>query len=153
MYYWTRLALLGPVGCIPFHLSHYTAYERGHRNVVTVTPVLDWAKETRLLADEVSAGLRPRLSPKELRTFEGDAARYVARSTANQFMWNGLRGVSRVGLARSALAGLPFLSEIGNIVVWPRVLGGILAPAWLIEQRMLAAARRNARQRVARQAP
>jgi Glycosyl transferase family 2 len=152
MYSWTRLALRGPVGCIPLHLSHYTAYGRGHRNVVTVTPVLDWAKETRQLADEVSAGLRSSLSPEELRTFERDAARYVARSTANQFMWNALRGANRLGLARSALTGLSLLGEIGNIVVWPRVLGGILAPRWLIEQRMLAAAQRNARERVARPA-
>lgn len=152
MYYWTRLALRWPVGCIPLHLSHYTAYGRDHRNVVTVTPVLDWAKETRLLADEVSTGLRGRLSTEELQTFERDAARYVARSTANQFMWNALRGASRLELARSALAGLAYLSEIGNIVVWLRVFGGILAPGWLIEQRMLAAARRNARQRIARAA-
>ncbi|MEO7522089.1 MAG: glycosyltransferase family 2 protein [Gemmatimonas sp.] len=153
MYYWTRLALRGPVGCVPFHLSHYVAYARHHRNVVTVTPVLEWAKETRQLAVEVTGGLRDRVAPDELRIFEHDASRYVARSTANQFMWNGLRGANRIALARSALAGLSYLSEIGNIVVWMRVLGGILAPRWLIEQRMIAAAKRNARQRVARRPP
>jgi glycosyltransferase involved in cell wall biosynthesis len=153
MYLWTRLALRGPVGCIQFHLSHYMAYERSHQNVVTVTPVLHWAKETRLLGDEVSAGLRARLSPEEQNGLERDTARYVARSTANQFMWNGLRGASRVGLARAAVAGAKYLNDVGNVVVWLRVLGGILAPAWLIERRMLAAARRNAMQRVARPAP
>ena len=112
MYYWTRLAQRGSVGCIPFHLSHYTAYLHAHSNVVTDSPVLDWAREVRLLSDEVSEGLRSKLSPEDLRVFERDAARYVARSTANQFMWNGLRGASRVGLARSALASLPYLSQI-----------------------------------------
>jgi hypothetical protein len=150
MYFWTRLALRGPVGCIPSHLSHYLAYAHGHRNVVTVTPVLVWAKDTRLLADEVSAGLRGRLTPEDLEAFERDTDRYVARSTANQFMWNGLRGANRLGLARSAVVGLPYLTEIGNVVVWLRVFGGILAPAWLIERRMIAAAQRNARQRAAR---
>ena len=152
MFCWTRLALRYPVACIPAHVSHYTAYARLHCNVVTVTPVMEWAKETRLLADEVAAGLRDRLSPEELRTFHRYAGRYVARSTANQFMWNALRGASRTGLARSALTGLPYLNEIGNVVVWPRVFGGILAPGWLIEQCMIAAAQRNARQRVARPA-
>jgi hypothetical protein len=150
MYLWTRLALGGPVGCIPFHLANYMAYGRDHSNVVTASPVLDWAKETRQLAIEVATGLGGRLSPDDLRAFEQNTARYVARSTANQFMWNALRGANRLGLARSALAGLPYLREVGNIVVWLRVFGGILAPNWLIEQRMLAAARRNASQRVAR---
>ena len=149
MYYWTRLALRGPVGCIRLHLSHYTAYGSEHRNVVSVSPVLEWAREVRLVADEVSAGLRSRLAPKELRAFERDAARYVARSTANQFVWNGLRGAGRLGLARAALTALPYLSDIDNIVVWLRVFAGIVAPRWLIEQRMLAAARRNVSQRVA----
>lgn len=149
MYCWTRLALLGPVGCVPGHLSHYTAYARNHRNVVTVSPVLEWAREVRLLADEVSLGLKGRIAPEALREFERDAARFVARSTANQFMWNALRGASRFGLARAALGGMEHLSEIGNIVVWLRVFGGILAPRWLIEQRMLAAARRNVIQRKA----
>jgi glycosyltransferase involved in cell wall biosynthesis len=153
MYHWTRLALRGSVGCIRAHLSHYELYGRDHVNVVTASPVLDWAKEVRLLADEVSEGLRGRVSPEQLRTFEQDARHYVARSTANQFMWNGLRGASRIGLARSAVAGLPYLRDIGNLVVWLRVFGGILAPPWLIEQRMIAAARRSARHRVARTLP
>jgi glycosyltransferase involved in cell wall biosynthesis len=151
MYYWTRLALLGPVGCIRLHLSHYTAYATDHRNVVTVSPVLEWAREVRLLTDEVSAGLRSRLTSAELIVFKRDAARYVARSTANQFVWNRLRGAGRPGLAAAALAARPYLSEAGNVVVWLRVLGGILAPRWLIERCMLAAAGRNRARRVARE--
>jgi glycosyltransferase involved in cell wall biosynthesis len=149
MYYWTRLALRGPVGCIPAHLSHYTAYARQHRNVVTVSPVLEWAREVRLLADEVSSRLQSRLEPQALRVFQRDAARYVARSTANQFMWNSLRGARRMALARAALAGLPYLLRFDDIVIWLRVIGGIAAPRWLIEQRMIAAARRATSQRVA----
>jgi glycosyltransferase involved in cell wall biosynthesis len=148
MYYWTRLALRGPVGCIPAHLSHYTAYVRNHRNVVTVSPVLDWAREVRLLADEVSAGLRSRLQPEAFRLFQRDAARYVARSTANQFMWNSLRGAKRLALAQAAITGLPYLMRFDDIVIWLRVFGGIGAPRWLIEQRMIAAAKRATRQRV-----
>jgi glycosyltransferase involved in cell wall biosynthesis len=147
MYYWTRLALRAPVGCVRAHLSHYTAYARRHHNVVTVSPVLEWAREVRLLADEVSSGLRHRLDAQAMRTFERDAARYVARSSANQFMWNALRGASRLALARAAIDGLPYLLRFDDIVIWLRVIGGILAPNWLIEQRMLAAARRATSQR------
>jgi hypothetical protein len=147
MYYWTRLAQLGPVGCVRSHLSHYIAYGRDHRNVVTVSPVLRWAREARLLADEVSAGLATKISAEDLRSFEHSARRYVARSTANQFMWNALRGADRLGLATSAVRGRRYLNEVSNIVVWLRVLGGILAPSWLIERRMIAAARRMAGQR------
>jgi glycosyltransferase involved in cell wall biosynthesis len=147
MYYWTRLALGGPVGCIRAHLSHYTAYARRHRNVVTVSPVLEWAREVRLLADEVSSGLQGRIDARAMREFRRDAGRYVARSTANQFMWNSLRGASRLALARAALQGFPLLARIDDIVIWLRVIGGICAPPWLIEQRMIAAARRATRQR------
>ena len=150
MYHWTRLALRGPVGCILFHLSNYMAYGRNHRNVVTVSPVLVWAKKhacSRTKCQRVFGDVSRRMN---CGFFDRDATRYVARSTANQFMWNGLRGASRIGLARSAIAGLSYLRDIGNIVVWLRVLGGILAPRWLIERRMLAAAKRSARQRVAR---
>jgi glycosyltransferase involved in cell wall biosynthesis len=147
MYYWTRFALRAPVGCVPAHLSHYTAYERRHRNVVTVSPVLDWAREVRLLADEVAAGLSSRLDREALRAFDNHAARFVARSTANQFMWNSLRGANRLALARAAWAALPYLLRFDDIVIWLRVIGGICAPNWLIEQRMIAAARRAASQR------
>ncbi|MCC6211771.1 MAG: glycosyltransferase family 2 protein [Burkholderiales bacterium] len=147
MYYWTRLALRGRVGCVRAHLSHYTAYARRHINVVTVSPVPEWAREVRLLADEVASALRARIGAAEMRVFARDAARYVARSTANQFMWNSLRGASRLALVRAAWTALPQLLRFDDIVIWLRVIGGICAPNWLIEQRMIAAARRAASQR------
>ncbi len=144
MYYWTRLALSGVVGCVTKHCSHYTAYAAEHRNFVTSITVLHWADQTYECIYGVRLALESRShSASDSRYIRREAARYVARSTANQFLWNALRGHSRLSLLRSLPPSIRYLH--GDIRIWPRVIGGILAPRWLIEQRILSEARRRAR--------
>jgi glycosyltransferase involved in cell wall biosynthesis len=146
MYLWTRLAALGDVGCVPRQLSHYLWYDPAHRNAVTATPVLSWAHEVRQLADGVADTLRQHgLAAAPLAAFQRDADRFVARSTANQFIWNALRGTPRRELLRAVFPAFRYLAS--DIMVWLRVAAGTAGPRWLIEQSMLAAARRLARSR------
>jgi glycosyltransferase involved in cell wall biosynthesis len=143
MYLWTKLAALGDVGCVPRQLSHYLWYDPAHRNAVTATPVLSWAREVRQLADGVAGTLRRQgLAAAPMAAFQRDADRFVARSTANQFIWNALRGLPRRELLRAVFQAFRYLT--GDILVWLRVMAGTVAPRWLIERQMLAAARRLA---------
>jgi glycosyltransferase involved in cell wall biosynthesis len=146
MYLWTRLAALGDVGCVPRQLSHYLWYDPVHRNAVTATPVLPWAREVRRLADGVAGTLQQQgIAAAPMAAFEHDADRFVARSTANQFIWNALRGTPRRELLRAVFPAFRYLAS--DIMVWLRVAAGTAGPRWLIEQSMLAAARRLARSR------
>ncbi|HLX82089.1 MAG TPA: glycosyltransferase family A protein [Burkholderiales bacterium] len=146
MYLWTRLAALGSVGCVSRHLSHYLWYDPSHRNAVTATPVLPWAREVRQLADGVADAMRQQgLGRAPMAAFQRNANCFVARSTANQFMWNALRGMPRRELLHAMFRAFRYLT--GDFTVWLRVIGGTAAPRWLIEQRMLAAARRLAARR------
>ena len=99
MYFWTKLALEGPVGCVNRHLSHYTYLAD---NVSIGIPALEWADETALLIEEMVSGLR-RLGVGEQRMagIETEGRRYLARSTANQFALNAQRGATKRALLGS----------------------------------------------------
>ena len=128
MFFWTKLAFRGPVGCLPGVLSHYVLLRSQNDNISHGTPPLVWARESRLLADEVietsrlagaDAGYMPRLL--------ADCRRHIARSTANQFVWSRLRGSesdSGVDLGRR----LPSLFVLEPDSVEPRC-GGANVPA------------------------
>ena len=58
MFYWTKLAQRGPVGCIPSVLSHYVLLRSQNDNMSHGTPPAVWASESRRLADEVIEMLR-----------------------------------------------------------------------------------------------
>ena len=53
MFYWTKLAFRGPVGCIPRVLSHYVLLRSQNDNMSHGTPPLVWARESRALANDV----------------------------------------------------------------------------------------------------
>src|SRR5207249_4474192 len=58
MYFWTKLAFLGPVGCVSRPLSHYTALRSDGGSISRLTPATTWGKEVRILADEVIQNAR-----------------------------------------------------------------------------------------------
>ena len=128
MFFWTKLAFWGPVGCVPQVLSHYVLFRPQNDNISHGTPPLVWARESRLLADEVIAGLRRAdADPAFISRLEADCRRHVARSTANQFVWTRVRGASHAQAWSWAPGCLPYLSwsptvlsRMGAAVVLPR---------------------------------
>jgi glycosyltransferase involved in cell wall biosynthesis len=141
MFYWTKLAFLGEVGCIATPLSHYTFMTAD--NLSSGTPVPKWAGETRMLADEVLAAYgNVGNKPRDAAALRRDCIRFVARSTANQFIWNAIRGARKRALIKDLPACLPFV--LGDISVWPRIVGALVMPRPLVRDLILGAAARRA---------
>jgi glycosyltransferase involved in cell wall biosynthesis len=142
MYYWTRLALRGDVGCVDSPLAHYIFMSAD--NLSTGVGVRPWADETRLLADEVLAGIE-RLAPQRAAAVRSDMRRFVARSTANQFVWRLLRGAARGSLWAELPGATHHLA--GDPSVWPRVLAALLLPRAWTQWLVLRTGRQRARAR------
>jgi len=154
MFFWTKLALRGPVGCVPKVLSHYILLRSNNDNMSHGTAPASWARESRLLADEVIEGVRRSGADAAcVARLESDCRRHIARSTANQFVWTRLRGATQAA-AWSWLPGcLPYLSvspvvlsRAGAAAVLPRQM---LRSLLLRGAEKLAAARGNGRSDVA----
>lgn len=139
LFFWTRLARRGDVGCVGRPLSHYSFVTED--NLSTGTPVTAWGLETRLLADEVLRAW-PEADLGHVGAVKRDMHAFVARSTANQFVWNALRGAARAGLWRSLAPLWPLLWRAPR--VWPRLALALLLPrAWTRRLVLAAAARRG----------
>ena len=142
MFYWTKLAARAPVGCIDETLSHYIAFRDDVANHSCGTPVAAWAAEVEALAGAMSSVCAAAM-PTEASALRDIAAIFVARSTADQFIWNALRGASR-GALLSALPRVRRQLGGGDSGKWLRIAAAIAAPRRLLRQRMLAAAMRKA---------
>lgn len=145
MFYWTKLATRGTVGCVADPLSNYVNYRDGGDGVSLGTPVLNWAVDTqRWVGDMVSTIERANVDGTCAAALERNARYFVTRSVANQFVWRALRGERRWALLKSIRHVLPYLQSEDR-TLWIRVAAGILAPKWLLRRRIVAAARRRAR--------
>ncbi len=142
MFYWTKLAFQGDVGCVATPLAHYTFMTTD--NLSSGVPVRGWAQETRLLADEVLAAYdNTGENSCEKSSLRRACIRFVARSTANQFIWNAIRGSSRCALIGTLPDCLPYVA--GDPSVWPRIVSALLLPRRLLKRLIIgAAARRSA---------
>lgn len=145
MFYWTKIAAHGPVGCVPEPLSHYVSYREQSDGMALGTPVLAWADETRRWARDMIATCEAAPQPPMPREkLERHGRAFVARSTANQFVWRALRGERRLALLRTIRPALPYLAAEDRSP-WIRVIASLLAPRWLLRRRMVAEAKRRAR--------
>jgi hypothetical protein len=142
MYFWTKLALEGPVGCVEKHLAHYTYMGD---NLSIGLPASAWAKETALLIEEITSGLRGLgVSPERMRRIKTEGGRYLARSTANQFALNAQRGASKFALFTSLRSCWRDLS--GDLrTAAPRVTAAMLLPRRILRPLLYATAARRAR--------
>lgn len=147
MFYWTKLAARGRVGCVREPLSHYVCLRVGGDGVAGGTVVRDWAHEhCRWVRDMLATcGATVPWSGSPV-VVERAAAAFLARAIANQFALNALRGMSRRQLSRAIGQSLPFLIQ-GSARNWIAVAGSILAPRWLLRDRILAEAARRAKAR------
>ena len=143
MFYWTKLAFLGDVGCVSAPLSHYTFMTD---NVSSATPVCDWASETRMLADEVLAAYaRSGADRGSVAALRRESTRFVARSTANQCIWNAIHGRDRRTLLKDMVEC--WRSYVGDPATWPRVASALVLPRHVLKRLILGAAARRARVR------
>jgi glycosyltransferase involved in cell wall biosynthesis len=111
MYYWTKLAFLGPVGCVPKVLSHYILFRQRNDNVSHGTSPLLWARESQLLSDEVMRASRQAgASAEYLSNLEACSKHHIARSTANQFVWTRIRGASVLDAWKGTFTCRPYLA-------------------------------------------
>ncbi len=145
MFFWTKIAALGPVGCIAEPLAHYVSYREDGDGAAMGAPVLDWAVDTRRwVRDILTTCDRAENPPVAREQLERYGRAFLARSTANQFVWRALRGEKRWSLLRTIKPALPFLDSHDRSP-WIRVIASLAAPRWLLRNRMLAEARRRAR--------
>jgi glycosyltransferase involved in cell wall biosynthesis len=139
MFYWTKLAFRGPVGCIPRVLSHYVLLRAQNDNMSHGMPPLIWARDSRILANEVIEASRLAGADKDyLSRLKTDSRRHIGRSTANQFVWARLRGASRVQTLKWTLGCLPYLCW--NPIVLSRLVGALVLPRETLRRLLLSGA-------------
>jgi len=145
MFYWTKLAALGDVGCVTDPVSHYVCYRDGGDGIAGGARVREWGSEMETWArDILRVWEKARGSGAAPDPVRREAVEFVARSTADQFVWNALRGVSPIALLRSVASAFPYLRG-GHPALWIRVVASIAGPRWLLRNRVLAEAGRKAK--------
>ncbi len=111
MFFWTKLAFRGPVGCVPRVLSNYVLFRSRNDNISHATSPVIWAREARVLADEVIQRARERGVPIQyLSAFQAECKHHISRSIANQFVWTRVRGASLTETWQWTASCLPYLS-------------------------------------------
>jgi hypothetical protein len=145
MFLWTKIAALGPVGCVAEPLAHYVSYREKTDGMSMSTPILEWAADTQRWVRDILATCKSAENPPMTEEqLDRNARRFLARSTANQFIWRALRGEKRLALLRTIRPALPYLESYDR-TPWIRVIASLAAPKWLLRNRMLSEARRRAR--------
>ena len=147
MFYWTKLAAKGSVGCVPQTVSHYVCYRDGGNGIAGGASVLSWAEDQEGCVRDIVRTCEA--SGSKNRRLRGDAERVLARSTSNQFVWQAMRGAHRSSLLRTIPSALPYLRAFPPFH-WIRVIAAIAAPRSLLRQRMISEARRRARRAMKR---
>jgi hypothetical protein len=141
---WISLASSGQVGCVPDPLSHYVQYRDAGDGMAGGCAVAAWASEidgwTREMVAVCTKGGADGPAFEILRR---KAVEFVARSTADQFVWQALRGVSRFRLLRDLRVVIPYLRR-GSALLWVRVIAALLAPRRLLRNRVISMARARA---------
>jgi glycosyltransferase involved in cell wall biosynthesis len=148
MFFWTKLALRGPVGCIPDVLSHYVLLRPHNDNMSHGMLPVVWARESRLLADEVLEGARRAGADRDyLSRLRANCRRQIARSTANQFVWTRIRGASPARAAGWIMSCVSYLSW--SPLAWARLAAALILPRELLRRLLLDSAAKLAKARCA----
>ncbi len=141
MFFWMKIAFLGPVGCVPEVLSHYILFRPRNDNISHGTSPLFWARETRLLAEEVIEGSRKAgASPEFLSNLRAASRRHNARSAANQFVWTRIRGASLFDAWKWSAACLPYLAW--NASAAARLGAALVLPSAVLRHLLLSGAKK-----------
>jgi hypothetical protein len=109
MYFWTKIAFHGPVGCVSRPLAHYTVLLPGGDNESRTTPILAWAEDVKRLGKEVMQNVRKAGAPPAYEAaLYANMGTQLTRSIANQFIWARLFGMSRAACLRQLPASLAY---------------------------------------------
>lgn len=142
MFFWTKIACEGPVGCVPEQLAHYTFLVD---NTSLGIPVRAWSDDSALVMRELRERL-PALAPDPgwSRRFEAALGAYLARTTANQFAWLAARGAPKSVLLASLRGTAGRLAGDWSTSA-PRVLVACALPSRAVRSLLLTLVRRRAR--------
>lgn len=143
MYFWTKLAFRGPVGCVQRVLSHYILFRSQNDNVSHGTAPPVWARESQeLVGGVIEAFRRQGADAHRLSKLQTDCRRHVGRSTANQFVWTRIRGATRTQAWRWVIDCVPYLSP--HPVVLSRLIAALVLPRTILKRLLLSSAKRLA---------
>ncbi len=146
MFFWSKLAFRGPVGCIPRVLSHYVLFRSQNDNISHGTPPAVWARESRLLVTEVIEASRHAGADNEyISSFQANSRTHISRSTANQFIWTRLRGASPVQAWRWIVECLPYLDWSPKVL--SRMIAALILPRQALHRLLLTGAAKLAKER------
>lgn len=149
MFYWTKIAFRGPVGCIQQPVAHYTFMTAD--NMSSGIRVINWAREVQTLADESSDRFHEHCRDGvQLGHFDRSVRRFVAISVADQFVWTAIRGAAKSSLLTAAWAALPYYWR--QPIIWKRVFAALVIPKTTLRHLVLwkAATAAAAHQRIIR---
>ena len=143
MYYWTKIAFFGKVGCVNEPLSHYTLMSD---NLSSATPIVDWGRESSDLANEALIRYQACCQDKKkCSKLRHAISRYLAQSVGNQFIWSALRGASKLSLLSSIPKAFIFLS--GALSSWLHVMASLLLSKSALRELIIIHAWRQATER------
>jgi len=147
MFFWTKMAFEGPVGCVQRVLSHYVLLRsKSEDNMSHGTPPQVWGYQQKVIADDVlERSRRVGRNGKYLRQLRQECRKFGARSTANQFVWTRIRGLGWAQSVAAVVKCAPLLSL--SVAAWGRVCTALLLPPSLLRVLLLRLAKRLGRAR------
>lgn len=138
MYYWTRLAFMGKVGCVHDHVSNYVFLTED--NATGGLPVNLWAAEEKQLMAEVAQRFAEHCSDlrrqKRLKKF---MARYLSVTTSLQFVWVALRGATKLQLVSAFFKVWNLIQPKGGGLKY--LLAAFLLPRAILKKVVISRAR------------
>lgn len=149
MFFWTKIAFLGPVGCVTRPLAHYVALRPQGDNESRATPIIAWAEDTRTLHDEIIENVKLHGGQSDyLAALRLNMDYYMWGTVANQFIWVRLSGTSLWKCVKS----LPYCFKLRNLRLLnlPPLIAALFFPRWLVRRLILKRARELRDQRVQR---
>jgi glycosyltransferase involved in cell wall biosynthesis len=128
LFFWTKIAFKGPVGCVPRDLVHYILLRERNDNMSHGTTPMVWSGELRQVSGEAIQRFRQNgASPEFLARLEAAVRSYTTRLTVNQFLLTRVRGASIGDAMRWSVQCLPYfsfswpvISRMGAAFILPR---------------------------------
>lgn len=136
MYYWIRILADHQIGCVPVPLAHYLYASDEVKNTTSGISLRDWHRESMLQADEMLQAAQgcQACQGRSTGALRRMRTQFVARSCANQIIWNRIRGRGVGTLLRESWACARVFAA--TPIVWPRVIGGVLLPMRWVRARV-----------------
>jgi glycosyltransferase involved in cell wall biosynthesis len=147
MFFWTKIAFQGPVGCVAKPLAHYVVLRPNGDNESRNTPIVAWAEDTKKLQREILENIEQRgWRDIDEHSLRANMRGYLVGTLGNQFVAARISGTSRWG----CLKVVPYCFTIrgwGAGSTLP-VFAALLLPRKTLRNLILRTARRLRKQRI-----